>query len=127
LSVLGVKMGVYRADSFPSHGFGSKISEMESMRRMLPVSVCAVLMTPAPLFGQGMTLMGSGYTSPTTIRVAPGQVAMLFVNGLKTILSSQPVNATLLPLCGISVTLNQSTPLPFVCSSFGPAIPPPPS
>jgi hypothetical protein len=97
------------------------------MRRTFLVSVCAALMTLAPLFGQGMTLVGSGYGNPTTIRVSPGQVAMLFVNELKTILSSQPVNATLLPLCGISVTLNQSTPLPFVCSSVGPALPPPPS
>ena len=120
-------MSLYRADPSRPTAFGSKISEMESMRRMLLAALCAILMNLSPLFGQGMTLTGSGYASPTTIRVAPGQVAMQFVNGLKTILTSQPVNATLLPLCGISVTLNQSTPLPSVCSSVGPAIPPPPS
>jgi hypothetical protein len=45
---------------------------------MLLVSVCAVLMNLAPLFGQGMTVVGSGYASPTTIRVSPGQITTSF-------------------------------------------------
>ena len=37
------------------------------MRRMLLASVCAVNL--AGLFGQGLTLVGSGYANPTLIRV----------------------------------------------------------
>src|ERR1035441_2557591 len=85
---------------------------MESMRRMLLVSVCAALMTLAPLFGQGMTLTGSGYASPTPIRVSPGQITTLFVSGLNTVLT-KPQRATSLPLpnslAGISLTINQSS------------------
>src|ERR1039457_6824734 len=105
-------MGVYRADPSRPTAFGSKTSEMESMRRMLLVSVCAVLMPRAPLFGQGMTLVGSGYGNPTTIRVSPGQITTLFVSGLNTVLT-KPQRATSLPLpnslAGISVTINQSS------------------
>src|ERR1035437_9676758 len=86
---------------------------MESMRRMLLVSVCAVLMNLAPLFGQGMTVVGSGYASPTTIRVSPGQITTFFVSGLSTD-TTKPQKATSLPLpnslAGISVTINQSSP-----------------
>src|ERR1019366_291667 len=85
---------------------------MESMRRMVLVCLCAAFMTRGPLFGQGMTLTGSGYTSPTTIRVSPGQVTTLFVSGLNTVLT-KPQRATSLPLpnslAGISVTINQSS------------------
>jgi hypothetical protein len=80
---------------------------------MLLVSVCAVLMNLAPLFGQGMTLMGSGYASPTTIRVAPGQITTFFVSGLSTD-TTKPQKATSLPLpnslAGVSVTISQSSP-----------------
>ena len=83
------------------------------MRRMLLVSVCAVLMNLAPLFGQGMTVVGSGYASPTTIRVSPGQITTFFVSGLSTD-TTKPQKATSLPLpnslAGISVTINQSSP-----------------
>src|ERR1035437_8751044 len=116
---------------------------MESMRRMLLVSVCAVLMNLAPLFGQGMTLMGSGYASPTTIRVAPGQISTFFVSGLSTD-TTKPQKATTLPLpnslAGISVTINQSSQKQYVAvpllaveqlntcgiGSFPPPPPPPP-
>ena len=67
------------------------------MRRMLLVSVCAALMTLAPLFGQGMTLTGSGYASPTPIRVSPGQITTLFVSGL-SLGTAKPQRATTLPL-----------------------------
>ena len=107
------------------------------MRRMLLAALCAVLMNLSPLFGQGMTLTGSGYASPTPIRVSPGQITTLFASGLNTVLS-QPVNANVVPLptklAGISVTLDQSTPLPLlpiqqvsVCRIVGPALPPPSS
>jgi hypothetical protein len=101
---------------------------------ILGTTSCAILMGLAPLFGQGITLSGTGYTDPSTIRVAPGQITTLFVTGLKTVLSSQPVNATIVPLpvtlAGISVTLNQPgnqpTPVPLlsvqqvsVCSNGG--------
>src|SRR5450759_3834612 len=86
---------------------------MESMRRMLLVSVCAALMTLAPLFGQGMTLVGSGYGNPTTIRVSPGQITTFFVSGL-SLGTAKPQKATTLPLpnslAGVSVTINQSSP-----------------
>ena len=89
------------------------------------------------MFGQGITLAGAGYSDPSVIRVAPGQITTLFVTGLKTVLSSQPVNATSIPLpttlAGITVTLNQ-TPLPLlsiqqmsVCNAAPPVPPPPPS
>src|ERR1039458_9238157 len=89
-----------------------KTSEMESMRRMLLAALCAALMNSLPLFGQGMTLTGSGYASPTTIRVSPGQITTFFVSGLNTVLT-KPQRATSLPLpnslAGISVTINQSS------------------
>jgi hypothetical protein len=70
-------------------------------------------MTLAPLFGQGMTLVGSGYTSPTPIRVSPGQITTLFVSGL-SLGTAKPQKATSLPLpnslAGVSVTINQSSP-----------------
>ena len=63
------------------------------------------------LFAQGITLSGTGYSDPSVITVAPGQITTLFVAGLKTVLPS-PAIATDLPLpttlAGISVTLNQT-------------------
>jgi uncharacterized protein (TIGR03437 family) len=94
------------------------------MRRthVLQTASCAILIGLSPLFGQGPTLAGIGYTDPSIIRVAPGQITTLFVTGLKTVLSSSPVNATTVPppftLSGISVTLNQTggapTPVPLL-------------
>lgn len=103
------------------------------MRRNLRMRISLFVVSLGPLFGQGITLSGAGYSDPSIIRVAPGQITTLFATGLKTVLS-QPVNATTLPLpttlAGISVTLNQtgspSTPVPLlavqqvsVCSSGG--------
>ncbi len=103
------------------------------MRQMLCILIWLFAMNPA-IFGQGITLSGTGYTDPSIIRVAPGQITTLFVTGLKTVLSSQPVNADVVPLpttlAGITVTLNQTTPLPLLSiqqlsGCFAP--PPPPS
>ena len=106
------------------------------MRRMFFNAACASIISLGPLFGQGITVSGTGYTDPSIIRVAPGQITTLFVTGLKTVLSSQPVNATIVPLpttlAGISVTLNQPgnqpAPVPLlsvqqlsVCSNGGTA------
>jgi uncharacterized protein (TIGR03437 family) len=81
------------------------------MRRMFVVAGCSTVMCLGLLFGQGMTLAGNGYADPSIIRAAPGQITTLFVTGMKTVLSSQPVNAALVPLpttlAGIAVTLNQ--------------------
>ena len=103
------------------------------MRQVLLVLIAAISMSIG-VFGQGITLSGAGYTDPSIIRVAPGQITTLFVTGLKTVLSSQPVNANVVPLpttlAGISVTLNQMgnqpTPIPLlsiqqpsVCSNGG--------
>jgi uncharacterized protein (TIGR03437 family) len=64
-------------------------------------------------FGQsGPTLVGSAYSLPPTVAVAPGQIVTLQVTGLKTILTN-PVRASQTPLptvlAGISLTLNQAT------------------
>lgn len=103
------------------------------MRRRIGFWLFAILTTSGPLLSQGITLSGGGYSDPSVIRVAPGQITTLFVTGLKTVLS-QPVNATVVPLpttlAGISVTLNQTgtqpTPVPLlsvqqvsVCGSGG--------
>ena len=78
---------------------------------ILGTTSCAILMSLGPLFGQGITLAGSGYSDPSIIHVAPGQITTLFVTGVRSVLS-QAINATSLPLptklAGISVTLNQS-------------------
>jgi hypothetical protein len=83
------------------------------MRRILFISICAILTGLGPLFGQGMTVVGAGYSAPSIIRVAPGQITTFFVTGLQTVLS-QRVAATSLPLpatlAGISVALNQPGP-----------------
>ena len=105
------------------------------MRRML-LTLCAASISFHPLFAQGITLAGTGYADPSVIRVAPGQITTLFVTGLKTVLSTSPVNANTVPLptmlAGISVTLNQTTPIPLlsiqqmpVCNAV-PPVPPPP-
>jgi uncharacterized protein (TIGR03437 family) len=100
---------------------------------ILEAAGCAIVVGLVPLFGQGITLSGTGYTDPSIVRVAPGQITTLFVAGLKTVLS-KPVNATTVPLpmtlAGISVKLNQGgsqpTPVPLlsiqhlsVCGSDG--------
>jgi hypothetical protein len=103
------------------------------MRRIFLIGICATIMSLGPANGQGPTLAGTGYTDPSIIRVAPGQITTLFVTGLKTVLSSSPVNATVVPLptmlAGITVALNQ-TPLPLlsiqqmsVCNTIPPGPP----
>ena len=42
----------------------------------------AILIGLSPVFGQGVTLAGSGYANTTTILVSPGQITTLFVSGL---------------------------------------------
>jgi uncharacterized protein (TIGR03437 family) len=102
------------------------------MRQVTIALVAAITVSLVPVFGQGITLSGTGYTNSTALRVAPGQITTLFVTGVKTVLS-QAVNATTLPLpttlAGISVTLNHGgsrTPVPLlsiqqvsVCDSGG--------
>lgn len=82
------------------------------MPRIMLIALCVSPMTAGLVFGQGTTLTGSGYTDPSIVHAAPGQITTLFVTGLTTVLSSQPVAATGVPLpttlAGISVTLNQS-------------------
>jgi uncharacterized protein (TIGR03437 family) len=132
-------MSLLRADPFPSNRLLHRKQE-NSMRRMPFIVGCAILMSLGPMFGQGITQSGTGYSDPAIVHVAPGQITTLFVTGLKTVLSSQPVNATSIPLpttlAGITVTLNQAgsqpTPVPLlsiqqmsVCSNAG--APPPAS
>lgn len=77
------------------------------------IAHCAIIMSLGPLFGQGMTLVGMGYSNPTNIRVSPGQITTIFVSGLTTD-PTKPPRATNLPLptslAGISVSINQSSP-----------------
>lgn len=86
------------------------------MFRIALLSICLLGVARIPLFGQGqgITLAGSGYSDPTVIKVAPGQITTFFVTGLKTILPSGSVSATSIPLpaslAGISVTFNQPGP-----------------
>jgi uncharacterized protein (TIGR03437 family) len=64
----------------------------------------------APLLAGDVTLVGSGYTNPTPIQVAPGQVITFFVTGIV----ATPVKATTLPLPttlgGISATIDRTLP-----------------
>lgn len=103
------------------------------MRRILLIATYAILARLGHLLGQGLTLAGAGFTNPSIIRVAPGQITTIFVTGLKTVLASSPVNAAVVPLpttlAGISVTLNRTTPLPLLSiqqMTVCPAAPPPP-
>jgi hypothetical protein len=113
---------------------------MNHMRQIhvLQTAGCAVFIALSPLFAQGPTLAGTGFTDPSIIRVAPGQITTLFVTGLQTVLASSQINADVIPLptklAGISVTLNETTPLPLlsiqqmsVCNTAPPVPPPPPS
>ncbi|HKE22990.1 MAG TPA: hypothetical protein VKB88_11420 [Bryobacteraceae bacterium] len=103
------------------------------MRSIFFLAGFTVIISPVPLFAQGPTFTGTGYSDPAVIKVAPGQITTLYMTGLKTVLS-KPANATTVPLpvtlAGISVTLNQTgvqpTPVPLlsvqqvsVCSNDG--------
>jgi uncharacterized protein (TIGR03437 family) len=78
------------------------------MHRILLSAVCATILSLVPLFGQGMTLAGSGYTAPQ-IRVSPGQIVTLFVSNTKAVTSSQRATTLPLPttLAGFSVGIRQ--------------------
>ena len=81
--------------------------------RIRETASCAILIGLSPLFGQGLTLVGSGYSNPIPIRVSPGQITTFFVSGLSKGFYD-PQKATGLPLPnvlgGISVTINQYQP-----------------
>ncbi len=109
--------------------------------RRIPLIAIVTVVSLGPLAGQGPTLTGAGYTNPTQIRVAPGQITTFFVSGLKTVLT-QPLRAQSLPLPnslgGISVTVSQLTnpsyPAPMLavqqmplCGAGGAPPPPTPS
>jgi len=74
--------------------------------------IYTILFAVPPLFGQP-TLVGAGYSDPTIIRVAPGQITTLFVSGLKPVLPNRQ-NATSLPLpmtlASVSVRIRQFSP-----------------
>jgi uncharacterized protein (TIGR03437 family) len=84
---------------------------MKKVPRIMLIAICVSPLAVGVVFGQGETLTGSGYTNPSIVHAAPGQITTLFVSGLTTVLS-QSVAATAVPLpttlAGISVTLNQS-------------------
>jgi len=62
-----------------------------------------------PLYSQA-TVMGAGYSAPYPIKVAPGQLVTIFVNGIGARLTAR-VPATSLPLpytlAGISITIDE--------------------
>jgi uncharacterized protein (TIGR03437 family) len=95
---------------------------MGEFMQLLRRAGCFFLMNLGSVFGQGPTLTGTGYSKPPVIRVAPGQVTTLFVTGLTTVLPSEPIKATTLPLpmslAGISVLLSQPgqqpSPIPLI-------------
>src|SRR5260370_10514788 len=87
------------------------------MQARFELSVAAMSVGCAAAFGQsGFTLRDAGYTAPTPIRAAPGQIITLRLTGLKTVLSASASiqRAASLPLprllAGISATLTQTVP-----------------
>src|SRR5262249_61091697 len=73
---------------------------------VMGICICSIT-----IFGQtANTVVGAGYTLPTPITVAPGQVITLFVQGVGNNLT-RPVQADRLPLpttlAGISVSMPQ--------------------
>jgi len=75
-------------------------------------TVFGFLFLLTPLYGQsGPTLIGAGYSLPTELMVAPGQIVRLQVTGLKTVVPQGFQQATSVPLptsiAGISVKVNQ--------------------
>jgi hypothetical protein len=83
------------------------------MRRMARNLVCLGIMSLAAVSAQTTILMSAGYTTPTPIQVAPGQVITLYISGTKTVLplQSPSIRATTIPLPttlgGFSVTVRQ--------------------
>jgi uncharacterized protein (TIGR03437 family) len=70
-------------------------------------------MSIVPLSAQTPILMSAGYSTPTPIQVAPGQVITLYISGTKSVLPAQSssIRATTIPLPttlgGFSVTVRQ--------------------
>ncbi len=68
---------------------------------------------PRRAFRASPTLTGAGYSNPGVVRVAPGQITTLFITGLKTVLTSEMIRASTLPLptslAGISVVTARDT------------------
>ncbi len=106
-----------------------------SIRRSAFLALLAV----SPVVGQGPILTGAGYSNPSIIRVAPGQITTLFVAGLKPLRPGDELSAAAVPLpvrlAGVAVTLNQpgaeAIPVPLlalrqtdICSDPGVASPP---
>jgi uncharacterized protein (TIGR03437 family) len=83
------------------------------MRRLARNLVCLGIMSLAAVSAQTTILMSAGYTTPTPIQVAPGQVITLYISGTKTVLplQSPSIRATTIPLPttlgGFSVTVRQ--------------------
>ena len=84
--------------------------------RITLAAFCAMTLSLWPLFAQGMTVVGSGYATPTgagsfasDIRLAPGQIVTLFVSNTTIVSSSQQATTVPLPaaLAGFSVTIRQ--------------------
>lgn len=85
------------------------------MRRMARNLVVLCVMSIASVSAQTPIFMKAGYTTPTPIRVAPGQVITLYISGTKTVLPPQnpSIRATTTPLPitlgGFSVTVRQGS------------------
>jgi uncharacterized protein (TIGR03437 family) len=67
------------------------------MQQVFRSLICLVTMSLASAFGQGITLVRTGYVSSNPLTVAPGQVTTFFVTGLQTVLA-QPQKAAGAPL-----------------------------
>ena len=72
------------------------------------ILMCVFAMNLALVFGQGITLVRTGYVSSAPLTVAPGQITTFFVTGLQTVLT-QPQKATSAPLplslAGLSIDI----------------------
>jgi uncharacterized protein (TIGR03437 family) len=78
------------------------------MRRILCISICLFTLNLAPGFGQGITLVGTGYGKAGGFAVSPGQIATFLVTGLQTVLPAPQKSASApLPtsLAGISIDI----------------------
>ena len=62
----------HRTGPIPSGPIGHSNSLQSGEFLRLRTSAFLFMMSLGPLFGQGMTLVGSGYPNPASIRVSPG-------------------------------------------------------
>ena len=78
--------------------------EMQTLRLVLCTVVALAAASAQP------AVLGAGYTAPSTIKVAPGQLLTIFATGVGAGVSSR-IAATSLPLpyslAGISVTIDE--------------------